>query len=368
MKIRIAENIRNLRKAQSLTQEQLAEALGVTVGAVYKWEAGLSTPEIKLIMEIADLFEVSVDMLLGYEQQKGNIENRIQRIRQCIVEKDFEDGVMEAEKALKKYPNNFDVVYASAMMYMLKFTEDKCEESMIKSNYLFEKAISLLYQHKDKRINETTILNHMANNYLNAGKMEQGLEILKQNNICNINSSLIGYTYAIKLKNPNEARGYLVSSMVEIINHAIRTVSGIAFMYADSKDENCISVAEWLINFFESLKVEGATITSLDKFKAILLAECAVWETSFGHPDAAREYLTKAYNLAVQFDAFPVYTLQGVKFVKGMEKEGVSFDGIGKTAMEAVENFVFGEAADSKVHKQVKEQWEELKGGCRDAQ
>ena len=116
MKIKIAENIRNLRKAHSLTQEQMAEALGVTVGAVYKWEAGLSTPEIKLIMEIADLFEISVDTLLGYEQQNGNVENRIQRIKQCIVEKDFEEGVMESEKALKKYANNCQVVYASAMM------------------------------------------------------------------------------------------------------------------------------------------------------------------------------------------------------------------------------------------------------------
>ncbi len=84
MKIRIAENIKNLRKAHSLTQEQMAEALGVTVGAVYKWEAGLSMPEIKLIMEIADFFEISVDTLLGYEQQNGNVENRIQRIRQHL--------------------------------------------------------------------------------------------------------------------------------------------------------------------------------------------------------------------------------------------------------------------------------------------
>lgn len=42
MKIKLAENIRMFRKEHSLTQEQLAEVLGVTVGAVYKWEAGVS--------------------------------------------------------------------------------------------------------------------------------------------------------------------------------------------------------------------------------------------------------------------------------------------------------------------------------------
>ncbi len=367
MKIRIAENIRNLRKEQSLTQEQMAEALGVTVGAVYKWEAGLSIPEIKLIMEMADFFEVSVDMLLGYEQQNGNVENRIQRIKQCIVEKDFKEGVSETEKALKKYPNNFNIVYVSAMMYMLKFSEEKCEEAMIKSNQLFEKAISLLYQNTEKNINEVTILNHMASNYLAIGDTEKGLEILEQNNVCNTNSSMLGYIYAIELKKPEEAEKYLISSMTEIVNQVIRTVPSMAFVYAQAKNEICISVALWLMDFFDSLKMDASTITFLDKFKSILMAQCAVWEMSFGHPEKAREYITNAYILAKQFDKSPVYTLQGVKLFKGIEKEAVSFDGIGKTAMEAVENFVFGERATSKAEKQVKEQWEELKSGCTNA-
>ena len=65
MELHIGENIKRLRKDRSMTQEQLAEAMGVTVGAVYKWENGLSMPEIRLVVELADLFEISVDYLLG---------------------------------------------------------------------------------------------------------------------------------------------------------------------------------------------------------------------------------------------------------------------------------------------------------------
>lgn len=42
MQIRLAENIRALRRQHRFTQEQLAESLGVTPGAVYKWETGVS--------------------------------------------------------------------------------------------------------------------------------------------------------------------------------------------------------------------------------------------------------------------------------------------------------------------------------------
>ena len=66
MKIMLAENIRQFRKERKLTQEKLAEALGVTVGAVYKWESGQSQPELATLMEIADFFDISVDLLLGY--------------------------------------------------------------------------------------------------------------------------------------------------------------------------------------------------------------------------------------------------------------------------------------------------------------
>lgn len=50
MAFALSENIRSLRKARSLTQEQLAEALGVTAGVVYKWESRLSLPELPMLI------------------------------------------------------------------------------------------------------------------------------------------------------------------------------------------------------------------------------------------------------------------------------------------------------------------------------
>ena len=57
MEITLSENIRKFRKERRLTQEQLAEVMGVTTGAVHKWESGLSVPDISLIVELADFFD-----------------------------------------------------------------------------------------------------------------------------------------------------------------------------------------------------------------------------------------------------------------------------------------------------------------------
>ena len=69
MKLSLAQNISRLRKQNGLTQERLAEALGVSFAAVSKWERGVATPDLTLIANMADLFSVSLDALAGFELQ-----------------------------------------------------------------------------------------------------------------------------------------------------------------------------------------------------------------------------------------------------------------------------------------------------------
>ena len=101
METRIAENIRAYRKKRGLTQEQLAEVLGVSVGAVYKWESRSSLPELRLIMEMADFFDVSVDVLLGYKMKDNQLNATVERLRQASRGRDY-DTLSEAEKAIMK--------------------------------------------------------------------------------------------------------------------------------------------------------------------------------------------------------------------------------------------------------------------------
>ena len=109
MKLALAENIRAYRKERHLTQEQFAEALGVSVGSVYKWESGQSVPELGMLVEIADFFDTSMDALLGYRVKDNRADTLMQRLTDyCRVRN--REALAEAEKALKKYlPSNTEI-------------------------------------------------------------------------------------------------------------------------------------------------------------------------------------------------------------------------------------------------------------------
>ena len=64
----IADNIKRLREASHLTQTELAKKLNITRSSVNAWEMGISVPSTTYLIELALLFHVSTDFLLGLEQ------------------------------------------------------------------------------------------------------------------------------------------------------------------------------------------------------------------------------------------------------------------------------------------------------------
>ena len=82
------KNISALRKKKGITQEELAEGLGVTAQAVSKWENEISCPDIQLLPKIAELFDVSIDALMGVSKKNDVVMSSGQN------KKSFEDLIL----------------------------------------------------------------------------------------------------------------------------------------------------------------------------------------------------------------------------------------------------------------------------------
>ena len=65
-----AEKLTLLRRREGMSQEQLADRLGITRQSVSKWESGASVPELAKLIAIADLFGVSLDYLMGRKDER----------------------------------------------------------------------------------------------------------------------------------------------------------------------------------------------------------------------------------------------------------------------------------------------------------
>lgn len=65
------DNLVQLRKLQQMTQEDIADKLGVTRQSVAKWEAGESIPDLDKCKQLAEIFGVSLDDLANYESEEN---------------------------------------------------------------------------------------------------------------------------------------------------------------------------------------------------------------------------------------------------------------------------------------------------------
>ena len=338
MTIKLSENIRSLRKQRKLTQEQLAEVLGVTTGAVYKWESGLSLPELSMLMELADFFDTSVDVLLGYTMKDNHVDAIVRRMQEYRRRKDRE-GLAEAEKALKRYPHSFLIVKESAAIFRAFGIECKDKAMLRRALGLLEQSRLLLDQNTDPEINDQTICAKIAETYLGLDESDKGIALLKQNNAGGLYNGKIGHILAQQCNRTEEAAPYLSEAMAKITADLCDTIIGYMNVFAKRGDfASAAAILTWGVTVFTGLR-KGNKPNFLDKVSSIFLAATAQMQFETGDTNAARESLIKAKTLAAFFDASPSYDESDVRFIDRIEGASVH-DDMGATATDAIQSVV----------------------------
>ncbi len=112
MKETMGQTIRRLRKERNLTQEELAEQLGVTFQAVSKWENDTGMPDISQVVPIAHVFGVSTDVLFGTfgtndtEEVWKIVKDAQALLSRPLTSKSLLEKYRTVKEGLKLYPND----------------------------------------------------------------------------------------------------------------------------------------------------------------------------------------------------------------------------------------------------------------------
>lgn len=111
--LKLGENLKKYRLKRELTQEQLADVLGVSAQAVSRWENGTTYPDITLLPTIASYFEITLDQLMGMDDFKSE-----EQLKELIAQLDdngskglIYENILLLREAVKNYPANYQLQF-----------------------------------------------------------------------------------------------------------------------------------------------------------------------------------------------------------------------------------------------------------------
>ncbi|WP_062107261.1 helix-turn-helix domain-containing protein [Bacillus niameyensis] len=319
MTLNIGAKILELRKARNITQERLAEAIGVSIAAVSKWECAATYPDIALLPAIASYFEVSIDTLMDYQVQPNNLQEYRDTLQKFVQVSDYQSGLPIAEKVLKQYPNDFHLLMSIGTLKLSEGTSEDCADK--KSTV--EKAIdyfqrSLAVKPADSPTKKESIQQIIAFAYSSIKEYDQAISILEEMNVNGVFDPDIAFNLieAGKINEAMEKLQHYLFSMA--FGFAMVTESLGKCFREKGKLQYVVDLqllhASFLANFTHN------TPNYFDSLCSMSYHDLAKFQREAGDLDGMWRSIEKSVYHAVRFDQNPSYTLASVKFMDDCER------------------------------------------------
>ncbi|MFD1415942.1 helix-turn-helix domain-containing protein [Oceanobacillus jeddahense] len=183
MRMNIGPIITEKRKEKKITQQELADFIGVSKASISKWETGQTYPDITSLPLLAAYFNVSIDSLLGYESQLNpkEIQHIYASLKQSFETKPAEDVLVSIRSFIRRYYSCYPFILQMGLLIMNhvdrlpgKSDEEKIQRYMNEVKDLF---VHVRTQAKDPEL-ITKALKLEAYSLLTLKEADQVLEIL----------------------------------------------------------------------------------------------------------------------------------------------------------------------------------------------
>jgi transcriptional regulator with XRE-family HTH domain len=169
----IAENLKRFRKEKDLTQEDVAEMLLITPQSVSKWERGESYPDISFMPALANLFDTSVDALIGMDKIRDTetLANVFRTEHDFIEAGNLHEATIVLDGALKTFPNNEGLM--SDLGITLSFSDDSA--NLERAANLLERVLATSTNEKVRATSRAAL----CFVYLKVNKKEKAVTLAK---------------------------------------------------------------------------------------------------------------------------------------------------------------------------------------------
>ena len=138
--IKVGAFLKDLRNEKGITQEQLAEKLGVSGRTISRWETGKNMPDISLLVEIAEFFDVSIPEIIKGERKSENMKNETKEVAETMS--DYAKA--EKEQLIKSF-RNMSIIGLIALLVYMVLRETGVYDRNIFLQYMYGISESLIY-------------------------------------------------------------------------------------------------------------------------------------------------------------------------------------------------------------------------------
>ena len=178
--LNMSETIRARRRQLGMTQEQLAQRIGVSAAAVSKWEMGASYPDVTLLPALARLLETDLNTLMDFKKAPDRKETHrmLAEVNETAKTQGVEAGFAAAQAVLKEYPTCGALLFGLAatlqgrmLMAGMSYTEREKWEEQLEDWYLRAS------ESEDDEAREASA-NLLASRYMTDGKLDAAQKMM----------------------------------------------------------------------------------------------------------------------------------------------------------------------------------------------